>query len=411
MASKPRGTSYTNAERLSVGGWIEEYMRYAEYTEPPLSYHRWTAIGCISAALQRRVFMDWGMERIYPNLYIVLLGPAAQTRKSTALRIGEELIKDINIPMIGQDNSPEAVIREIKKSVTNFNDGTVIRMQSAVVCFASELAVFLGRQNAEFQAYLTDWYDSPSEWTRTTKHQGVDDISGLCFSIIGAMAPDWIPHVFTPESIGGGFTSRVMFVPEYKKAKTIANPNKAPPMNGRRDRLVADLQVINNTMKGPFFLSDKAEKFYEDWYTEDDRLLQEGDFAVPDRAFHTYCGRRPTLLRKVSMCLSASRGNSQVVELEDIERALDWMEEAETKMPGTFSSVGRSSQSSALSAFEQMLKTKGRVMRSEFMIAMSQDISSDDFDSVARTMEATKQIKVSIHENGDTEYIWKGKRS
>ena len=131
-------------------------------------------------------------------------------------------------------------------------------MQSAVVCFASELAVFLGRQDSDFQAYLTDWYDSPEKWVRTTKHQGVDDISGLSFTLVGAMAPDWIPHVFTPESIGGGFTSRVMFVTEYKKAKTIANPNNAPPTNGRRIRLMKDLQTIQTSMVGAYVFDKKG---------------------------------------------------------------------------------------------------------------------------------------------------------
>lgn len=405
MVSRLRGSS---SEKRQCDDWIEEYLKYAEFTEPPVAYHRWVALGCISAALQRRVYMDWGMERIYPNLYIVLLGPAAQTRKSTALRIGEEIVKDINIPMIGQDNSAEAVIREIKKSVTSFNDGSVIRMQSAVVCFASELAVFLGRQDADFQAYLTDWYDSPSEWTRTTKHQGVDDISGMCFTLIGAMAPDWIPHVFTPESIGGGFTSRIMFVPEVRKAKTIANPAKYPPPNGRRDKLVTDLQSINNNLHGAFTLSKDAMQFYEDWYIADDERLQEGVFAVPDRAFHTYCGRRPTLLRKVAMCVSTSRGNSMSVELEDIQRALAYMEESEVKMPGTFAAVGRSAQSSQIAAFRQTLQSQGEMLRSKFMISMMQDMSVDDLDGIEKTMEATRQLKITRLEDGDTLYRWAG---
>lgn len=407
MGSRARGTSSTN-ERLCPD-WIEEYLKYVEFTEPPVAYHRWIAIGCIAAALQRRVFFDWGMERIFPNLYIVLLGPAAQTRKSTALRVGEELIRDLNIPMIGQDNSPEAVIREIKKSVTNFNDGTVIRMQSAVVCFASELAVFLGRQNSEFQAYLTDWYDSPSEWTRTTKHQGVDDISGLSFNLVGAMAPDWIPHVFTPESIGGGFTSRIMFVPEFRKARTIANPSKYPPPNGRRGRLLADLQNINTNFKGAFTFSGDAEQFYEDWYTNDSAEIEKGNFPVPDRAFYTYCGRRPTLLRKVSMAISAGRRTSQVIELEDISTALQYMTEAEAKMPGTFAAVGRSGQAAQTSVFKQTLAEHGRVLRSTFLRMMSQDMSVDEFEVIERTLEASKEIRVTRDvEKGDTLYEWLG---
>lgn len=402
-----RRLAKSSVDERQCNDWIAEYMNYAEHTEPPVSYHRWVALGCISSALQRRVYFDWGMERIFPNIYVVLIGPAAQTRKSTALRIGEELVKDLNIPMIGQDNSKEAVIREIKKSLSSFNDGTVVRMQSAVVCFASELAVFLGRQDSDFQAYLTDWYDSPEKWVRTTKHQGVDDISGLSFTLIGAMAPDWIPHVFTPESIGGGFTSRIMFVPEYRKAKTIVNPNKHPPPNGRRAKLLSDLQIIQNQFKGPFGFDKQAEKFYEDWYRDDDKQLQQGYYAVADRAFYTYCGRRPTLLRKVSMLVSASRTNSQIITLPHIEDALKWMMESEKRMPGMFAAVGRSPQASAMAAFKHTLMERKKITRSEFMRMMSQDMSIDELDIVERTFEGAKMITVHrLPEKNDTEYRW-----
>lgn len=405
MGLKAPGKS--SKSKRNCDDWIEEYLKYAENTEPPISYHRWTALGCISAALQRRVFFDWGMERIFPNLYIVLLGPAAQTRKSTALRIGEELIKDLNLPMIGQENSREAIVREIKKSVTNFNDGTVVRMQSAVVCFASELAVFLGRQNTELQADLTDWYDSPSEWTRTTKHQGTDDISGLCFTLVGAMAPDWIPHVFSPESIGGGFTSRIMFVPEFRKAKTIANPYKLPPPNGRRAKLLEDLQIINNELIGAFTFSPDAMDFYESWYVDDSNKIETGEYAVQDRAFYTYCGRRATLLRKVSMCVSASRGSAQVIELGDIETALAWMEESEKKMPGTFAAVGRSSQAAQMAFLRSTLMERKTIKRSEFLRLSSQDMSVSEFESLEATLQASHEIKVTrMPEQNDSEYEW-----
>jgi hypothetical protein len=385
--------------------WIKEYLDYVQYTEPPTNYHRWVAIGCLAAALQRRVYFDWGVERIFPNLYIVLLGAAAQTRKSTALRIGEEFIRALHIPIIGQDNSKESVIRDIQKSSTSFNDGTIIRTQSAVVCFASELAVFLGKQDTEFQAYLTDWYDSPEKWKRSTKHQGVDDISGLSFNLIGAMAPDWIPHVFTPESIGGGFTSRIMFVTEYRKAHTIANPNKYPLPNGRRDRLLADLQVIQTNITGQYTFSQEASDFYEEWYTEDDRKLQLGEYAVNDRSFHSYCGRRPTMLRKLSMCIAASRSNELVISLRDIKEALGYMEDIETRMPGTFAAVGRSSLASAQASFIHQIKIKGKLLRSEFLRTMSGDMSFEDMEAIERVLDASKYVRVTrLTEKNDTLY-------
>lgn len=395
-------------EERQCDDWVEEYMRYVEHTEPPLSYHKWTAIGSISAALQRRVYLSWGMETVYPNLYIVLVGPPAQTRKSTALRIGEDLVKQINIPMIGQDNSPEAIIQEIKKSANNFSegDGGGVIMQSAMCCFASELSVFLGQQNVAFQAYLTDWWDSPDEWKRTTKHQGTDDISGMCFTLVGAMAPDWIPHIFTPASIGGGFSSRIIFVPETRKYQTIVNPNKCPSQKERRSILINDLTRISR-MVGPFHLSPKAETFYEKWYTADEAQLQDGHYAVPDRTFHSYCGRRSVILRKTSMCIAASRSSDMVVQEEDISDALDMILDTERRLPGTFSAVGRSAQANSMSIVMKILAVRKTMKRSEILAEYYQDMSATEFDEVEKNLEAMQYIKVTrIPASGDSEYMW-----
>lgn len=394
-----------------LSDWVPAYLEYAKFTEPPISYHTWTALGCISAALERKVFLDWGMERIYPNLYIVLLGAAAQTRKSTALRIGEGFARGINLKIIGQDNSPEAIIREIKGQLQTFGDpsiGHTINMQSAVTCFASELAVFLGRQNADFQAYLTDWYDSPDEWKRTTKHQGVDDITGLCFNLVGAMAPDWIPHVFTPESIGGGFTSRIMFVSENRKFQTIANPNKHPPSNGLKDKLLEDLERIHK-ITGTYTLSKDAESFYEDWYQSSDRSMQDGVFAVPDRNFHTYCGRRATLLRKVSMCIAASRRDETVITDDDMHTALNHMDVAEKKMPGTFASVARGRNAAQMAAIKKALHQRGEMRKSDLLREFHQDISYEELETVERTLEHSRLISVTVlPDERDSVITWIG---
>lgn len=324
------------------------------------------------------------------------------------LKIGHDMVKTLNIPMIGQDNSPEAVIREIRGSLQTFNEGTHIQIQCATVCFASELAVFMGRQNTEFQAYLTDWYDSPDYWKRTTKHQGTDEVSGLCFNLMGAMAPDWIPHIFTPESIGGGFTSRLTLVNETKKAKTIANPNKYPPSNGLRDELLHDLEAINR-LTGSFSMSHSAERFYEEWYESEDKAMQKGDFPVPDPTFHTYCGRRGTLLRKLAMCATVSHSDELTIERDDIDWALEQMEDIEKRMPGTFAAVGRSHQAHQLAAVKRLLSSKGMMSRELLLRELHHDVSLDDMESVERTLNASGLIKVTRKtETNELFYKWLG---
>ena len=77
--------------RVIKGDWISAYLKYTEETESPVSYHTWTAVSMIAGALQRKCYMQWGLETIYPNMYIVLVGSAGRSRKSLAINIGEEI--------------------------------------------------------------------------------------------------------------------------------------------------------------------------------------------------------------------------------------------------------------------------------------------------------------------------------
>lgn len=405
-ASIQRPPSHREARLLP--DWLSGYMEFVKHTEPPPAFHRWTAMGCVAAALQRHCYMDWGHERIYSNLYICLLGDAALTRKSTAIKIGEVLVKSLNIPMIGQSNSPEAVTRDMKNSAKQFFEQQTVKNQSAACCFASEMAVFLGRQNISFQANLTDWFDSPDEWKYTTKHQGVDDISGLCFNLVGGMAPDWIPHIFAPESIGGGFTSRILFIHESRKGQTVADPNLYPTDHKLRRALESDLEKIS-TLIGPFHLADDARKHYVNWYERQDKLMAKGQFPVPDSNFRHYCGRRGTLVRKLCISISAARGDSRIVSLADIKWALAQMEDIESRMVGIFASVGRSTTAYQGALVRSTLALRGRMLRSDLLKEVYSDVSLKDLEDIERTLAAAKLIKINIlPDKHDTLYRWIG---
>ena len=67
-----------------VPDWIESYLEATDNTEPPILYRTWTAVSVIAAVLQRKVFLEWH-TRIFPNMYIVLVGPPGRCRKGTAM--------------------------------------------------------------------------------------------------------------------------------------------------------------------------------------------------------------------------------------------------------------------------------------------------------------------------------------
>ncbi len=300
--------------------WLTSYLEYTENSESPISYHTWAGVSCIAGSLQRKVYMRLGHSTLYPNNYIVLVGPSANARKGEPLVIARDIIDELNIYTIGEDSTPEALIRDIKGSELTYQDPSTgdWKWHSSVTGFIEELAVFTGHQNTSFLAYLTNWYDSRDKWTRRTKHQGVDEIIGMCFNFLASTAPDWLPHILTKEAIGGGFTSRCIFVVEDRKRKTVLDPNANMPSPKLREDLIHDLEIIN-TIVGQYDWDKQAKQEYEDWYAEHDRRVTGGESLLGDPILDGYVGRRPSHIRKISMVCAASHSDELVITSEDFQ--------------------------------------------------------------------------------------------
>ena len=328
-------------KRRTSKTWLEDYLKFVENSESPISYHRWSAISLIAGALQRRVYMKRGHSLIYPNMYIVLVGPSGLSRKGEPIQIARTFLEQLNVAIIPEDNSKESIARDMHDCTNNFTDQTTGRImtQAAVTCFSEEMAVFCGYQNIGLLSNMTNWYDSRDKWERRTKNQGIDEINGVCFNFLSATDPSWLPGILPKEAIGGGFTSRVIFVVEDRKRKTIADPDEFPADEYLRAKLLADLEIVM-TLTGQMRFNRGAKEIHDKWYNREEQLMQTGKHPISDPFLHGYIARRETHLRKLCMCLSASRDNNLVVVEEDINRAVDMLEEIEPKMHQVFKGMG-----------------------------------------------------------------------
>lgn len=393
------------ARRLN--DWLTSYLKYTDHSESPVSYHTWAGVSCIAAALQRRVYMRMGHSILYPNNYIILVGQSANTRKGEPLVIARDIVEHIStIKVLGEDSTPEALIRDMKGTEETFQDISTgnWKWQSAVTAFIEELAVFTGHQNTTFLAYLTNWYDSRNKWKRTTKHQGIDEIIGMCFNFIASTAPDWLPHILTKEAIGGGFTSRCIFIVEERKRKTVPDPNAMPVLDRLRDDLVHDLELIA-CLNGEYDWAPEAKASYEKWYKGEDEVLMAGGSLMGDPALDGYAGRRPAHVRKISMAASASRSDSMAIEQEDFDRALGLLTDAEKKMSRIFSGVGRGKYAAETDMVLNYVRKFREVSRSQLLRDLYRNLDEASFKSIIEVLGDMKLIQTRISsEDNETYY-------
>jgi len=334
-------------ESRKLPDWISSYMEYTENSEPPRLFRKWCAASTIAAALQRKCRLEWGTTTYYPNIYVVLTAPAGRARKGTSMAPAKKFLARLGIPMAAEAVTREALTQALKESETVTTGDGGVSVHSSLTVFSPELTVFLGYNNTALISTLTDWYDCADKWVYRTKNSGTDDITGVFINLLGATTPDLIRTSMPVDAIGGGLTSRIIFVYEEAKGKLVPLPFLSKPLKDVEDKLYFDLEKIH-MLRGAFKLEEAFLNEWVNWYTAQDGQNPFGQSYV--RALDGYIERRPTQLLKLSMIMSASRSDEMIIRNRDFQNAKQLLEETEIKMPNVFLGVGSSESAHVMGA-------------------------------------------------------------
>lgn len=393
--------------------WLDSYLAYTENSESPISYHTWCGLSVIAGALQRRVYLHWGLGRtIYPNLYVVLVGPSGRTRKGVAIGVAKDILKSVPGITVTPESSSgrQAMILAMKRALVNFQDPTdgKIKFHSAVTAFSEELSVFLGQGDIAYLSNLTDWYDSKDDWEYETVGRGKDTLQGLCLNLMGGTAPDWIQSMIPQEALGGGFTSRIIFIVEEIKRKIVPKYIPTREELEMKECLIRDLERIS-MLSGEVTFTPEAEQLYIDWYIKQDNELSAGKPAITDTRFAGYCERRATHVQKLMLLTSAARGDDLRITVDDFNKALKLLYSAESQMHKTFGGLGKSKMSEPTDQVISYIKKVGTTTRKLLMQKFYRDIDANTLAAVESTMIQMGTVKIKLlPDQGDKMYQWIG---
>lgn len=361
--------------------WLNAYMEYTDPTEPPELFRMWCGISAIAAALRRKCFLRWGTITFFPNMYIVLVSPAGRARKGTAMAPVSDMVDRLGVPMAAEAITREALIRTLAEAKDTFMDSTsAMHTHCSLTVFSPELTVFLGYNNFQLMSDLTDWYDCRTKWTYRTKNVGTDVIDGVWVNLLGATTPDLIRSALPLDAIGGGLTSRMIFVYEPRKGKIVPAPFLTPEQKELGEKLYYDLELIAG-LSGEFKVTKQFLSKWHDWYT-----AQEDNPPFKDARFDGYIERRPNHIMKLSMIMSAARGDSLTMTEEDLDNAIYILGLTEAKMQNAFGGVGSSAMASALHSIMAELAIRGEMSMSELMRLFWRDVTFDQMTQIVETL-------------------------
>lgn len=331
-------------------------------------------------------------------MYTVLVGPPA-ARKGTAMNLARPFLEDLQIKMAAEAITREALIRELKDATdTEITLDGKMFFHSSLTIWSQELTVFLGYQNANLMSDLTDWYDCRNQWIYRTKNMGTDEIVGVYVNLFGATTPDLIRSALPLDAIGGGLTSRMVFINESNKGKVVPYPGFSAEELKIRDKLKKDLSRIH-LLSGQYVTSNGFLDFWMDWYP-----MQERNPPFREQRFEGYLERRANHVMKLSMICCASRTDKMIIQVEDLERAIKYLEMAEVNMPQTFSGVGRLQYADVMTKVMNEIGMRKCCLFSELMVQYRNDVDKWRLEQILESLKSSKYL-ITIALDNDVRII------
>ncbi len=374
--------------------WLESYMKYSSFSEAPDKFHFWTGISMLAGAIRRRVFIHQGYFEWVPNFYIVFVAPPGIVSKSTTANIGVRLLKEVpNVKFGPNVVTWQALVKAFSEAteVIERADGTLDPM-SAMTIVASELGNLLNPQDREMVDMLVNLWDCHrGEITKVTKTMGDDRIQNPWVNMIGCTTPDWISGTFPEYMIGGGFTSRCIFVYGEDKRKLVAYPGLVMDQETRdmAGPLSEDLVHISN-LEGEFKLTSEAVAWGEAWYTDH---YDKNKHSISDSRMKGYLARKQTHMHKLAMILSLSQKDELVITEENLQLACTVLTAAEADMPKVFAHIGLTNETRAIEFLINLVRRVTKIDYEEAYRALSRSLTSTQFEEVAKSAIKTGYIR------------------
>lgn len=340
--------------------WIPAYLEYAAVTEAPRRTHFWCAVGAIAGCLRRRVWIDMKRFCWYPSFYLIIVGPPGIIAKSTTIDIAADLLKQVPGIKFGPNAITwQALVTAFAGSSESFEYNAEWHPMSPLTLVASELGSLLNLQDKEMVNLLIELWDGKKTYEKITKMSGNDVVEAPWINLMAGTTPHWVADNMPQAMIGGGLSSRCLFIYGDQKERYTAYVDEMIKAgdNELRTSLIQDLEQIA-MLTGPFVIDSAARDWGRGWY---ERFWKDAASRMDDQMLEGYAARKQTHMHKVAMVLSASRSDSLIITVEDLQLANQMLEDLELDMHRVFSRIGRTEDSMQAERFIDYVRRKGTV--------------------------------------------------
>lgn len=320
---------------------LTTYQNYVKPFKGSSRFHTWAIISVMAAVLERRVwFPRGGISKLFPNQFIILCG-APGLGKTISSSLATNFLHRYNRSRGGDDRkvvfgpdkmTPAALLLHMQAHAKTLRDGAGNSFeQSAIYLHSTEFATMIKDiGGGAMSDDLLKLYDCSDRFEKQLVGHRDIIINGPCLNLLADTTPAFLSGFLPREDSGTGLTARIIFATQLGEVDI--DPEVPEGDKVLEDSILRHLARMHALM-GPFQVELKAKAFWNEWHYKHRSAMQ----ALGDGTFmrHFY-SRKPDHMRKIAMALAAGRDSSKIIRLEDYERSLALIEEAEPFMDKSF---------------------------------------------------------------------------
>ena len=372
----------------NLDSWVDSYMQFQENTEPAAVFDKWTAHSMIAAALRKKIRLPYGRISYYPNLYIVLVAEPGIARKTQAISFGVKMLAEIpDIVMSADQITKEALLQDLEAAAMDepMPTGENFR-HSSLSIISKEFESFIGQKkdNTKMIVFLTDMFDASEMPTKyRTKNAGSNVIPSVFVNLLAATTPESLASCLPATAVGGGLTSRILFLWANDKKCKSAKPSLTAAEKALQEKLIKDLYLISR-MSGDYEMTKEADDKWQTWYNRYEE--RDPNRICLDRSFAGWYARKPMYILKLAINRAASATDQLIISWEHVQQAIQDIESVEREMGLVFRAIGKRDVASEVDMVMQLIIDYKFVSEEKLLSLTWRDIDAMKFENVIATV-------------------------
>lgn len=314
---------------------IDLFMEYTKDLRTTKIYRKWSGITMVAGAMERRIKAPFGPYVNYPNLYVMLVGRSTTGKNviEQVQHLWDETKDATGFPIFccGLDDTTKAgLVDRVKASVRKYDGANYL--YHCLLAAIEEFSVTFPKHDPDLLSFLTKVWNAPPYYVEQRRRSGTLRIEYPIMTLLIGYQPHLMRKIMEQGAAEQGFLSRTILV--WGDKPVIKPLWDTPPLSLEIKNQICHRLAEIAAIYGEMEWTDAAKKFLQDW--EDNSYSPRPTHANLEE----YNGRRYQLVQKLSIIASISEGTRMVIELYQVERALEWLLEAEEVMPEIFSNAG-----------------------------------------------------------------------